>query len=178
MFLPAGDGPHPVVILIHGGCWSATTAGREQVRQLGAELARDGIAVWSIGSRRANEDGSGYPGTFLDVGTAIDRLRDEVPRLRLDLTRTVLVGHSAGGHLALWAASRDRLPAGSAVRVADPFVPAAARAYAHAVDAQRTPPVELVDIPGAGHFDVVTPGTPAWSIIRTRIAAALAPARD
>jgi acetyl esterase/lipase len=77
LFLPSGDGPHPLAILIHGGCWSATTAGREQLRHIGAELAARGIAVWSIGYRRADEPGGGYPGTFQDVGTAIDRLRSD-----------------------------------------------------------------------------------------------------
>ena len=121
LFLPSGDGPHPLAILIHGGCWSVTTAGREQLRHIGAELAGRGIAVWSIGYRRANESG-GYPGTFQDVGAAIDRLRSDAPRYGLDLSRTVLVGHSAGGHLALWAAVRDRLPASSPIYRADPFI--------------------------------------------------------
>ena len=111
LFLPSGGGPHPLAILIHGGCWSVTTAGREQLRHIGAELTSRGIAVWSIGYRRANEPGGGYPGTFQDVGTAIDRLRSDATRYGLDLSRTVLVGHSAGGHLALWAAVRDQLPA-------------------------------------------------------------------
>jgi acetyl esterase/lipase len=57
LFLPSGDGPHPLAILIHGGCWSVTTVGREQLRPIGAELASRGIAVWSIGYRRANESG-------------------------------------------------------------------------------------------------------------------------
>ena len=97
LFLPAGSGLFPVVVLIHGGCWSVKTAAREQLRHLGADLARRGIAVWSIGYRRADEVGGGYPGTYQDVGIAIDRLRDEARRYRLDLSRTVLVGHSAGG---------------------------------------------------------------------------------
>lgn len=123
LFLQAGSGLFPVVVLIHGGCWSVKTAAREQLRHLGADLARRGIAVWSIGYRRADEVGGGYPGTYQDVGIAIDRLRDEAQRYRLDLSRTVLVGHSAGGHLALWAAARDRLPVTSALHVAKPFVP-------------------------------------------------------
>lgn len=124
LFLPARRRSRvPVVVLIHGGCWSSRTAAREQVRHLGADLAARGIATWSIGYRRADEEGGGYPGTYRDVASAIDRLRSEAPRLGLDLSRVVLVGHSAGGHLALWAASRDRLPAHSALRVDDPFVP-------------------------------------------------------
>jgi len=61
IFLPAGPSPHPVAILIHGGCWSTVTAGREQLRRLGADLAERGIAVWSIGYRRANEEGAAIP---------------------------------------------------------------------------------------------------------------------
>jgi acetyl esterase/lipase len=124
VFLPAGPGPHPVAILVHGGCWrDLKGAGREQLRLLGPELTRRGIAVWSLGYRRADEPGGGYPGTFLDVGRAIDRLRAEAGRYNLDLARTVLVGHSAGGHLALWASARRRLPVSSPLREPDPFAP-------------------------------------------------------
>ncbi len=91
------------------------------MRHLGAELVQYGIAIWSIGCRRANEAGGGYPGTYLDVGAAIDRAREDAPRYRLDLARTVLVGHSAGGHLALWAASRGALPASSPLHAPSPF---------------------------------------------------------
>jgi acetyl esterase/lipase len=113
VFLPAGKGPHPVALLIHGGCWSDFPgAGREQLRPLAAEWARRGVAVWSIGYRRANEAGGAYPNLYLDVATAVDRLRSEAARLGIDTERSVLAGHSAGGHLALWAASRTRLPAG------------------------------------------------------------------
>ena len=125
IFLPAGSGPHPVAILIHGGCWSTVTSGREQLRHLGADLAERGIAVWSLGYRRANEAGGGYPGTFQDVSVAIDRLRDDAPTYHLDLSRTVLVGHSAGGHLALWAAARKGLPTASPLHVSSPFMPRA-----------------------------------------------------
>ena len=144
LFLPARHkSPAPVVILIHGGRWSSRTAAREQVRHLGADLAARGIATWSIGYRRADEEGGGYPGTYEDIGTAIDRLRSEAPRLGLDLSRVVLVGHSAGGHLALWAASRDRLPAHSALRVDDPFVPR-----------------EVVSIAGIGDLHAFMPKVP------------------
>jgi acetyl esterase/lipase len=120
VFLPGGSGPYSVAILVHGGCWSVNTAGREQFRHLGAELTRGGVAVWSIGYRRANEPGGGYPGTYQDVGAAIDRLRAEASRYNFNLSRTVLVGHSAGGHLALWAAARRQLPATSPLKVSEP----------------------------------------------------------
>ncbi len=92
LFLPRGRGPHPVAILIHGGCWSRTTAGREQLRHLGGALAERGIAVWSIGYRRANETGGGYPGTFDDVAQAIGRQRDEAPPPRVGMITSRVVG--------------------------------------------------------------------------------------
>src|SRR5215213_77592 len=137
VFVPSGSGPHPVAILIHGGCWSATAAGREQLRHLGAELTQRGIAVWSIGYRRANEPGGGYPGTFQDVSVATDRLRAEAPAHGLDLSRTVVVGHSAGGHLALWASARSALPTTSPVHAPSLFVPRAVISLAGIGDLER-----------------------------------------
>lgn len=137
VFLPASPGPHPVAILIHGGCWSEKTAGREQLRHLGAELADRGIAVWSIGYRRADEEGGGYPGTFQDVARAVDQLMAEAGRYRFDLSHTVMVGHSAGGHLALWAAARDGLPFDSVLRSAQPpFIPGSVISLAGVGDLQ------------------------------------------
>lgn len=243
VFLPSGKGPHPVAILIHGGCWrDLPGAGREQLRPIAAQLAKQGIAVWSIGYRRADENGGGYPGTFQDVATAIDKLRSQAALYKLDTSRTVVVGHSAGGHLALWASVRNRLPAHSPLRDTDAFVPGAVislagiadltsfgrfvplhcgpgiierlvpeRAspdpYAEISPAQLPPPpgrvvmvsgildrlvppyvaddyarsmrrahakeVTLIDIPGAGHFDLVMPGTPAWQEVELRIREAL-----
>lgn len=158
LFLPDGDGPSPVVVLIHGGCWSTKTAARQQLRHLGADLAQRGIATWSIGYRRADEAGGGYPGTYRDVGVAIDRLREDAGRYRLDLSRTVLVGHSAGGHLALWAASRDKLPAASALRVDTPFVPRNVVAIAGVGDlASFAPQIPRACGPGIGEHLVGTP---------------------
>ena len=138
VFLPAGSGPHPVVVLLHGGCWmNMQGAGREQLRHLGPELTRRGIAVWSIGYRRADEPGGGYPGTFHDVGRAIDRLRTEARLYNLDLARTVLVGHSAGGHLALWASARRHLPVSSPLREADAFAPSQVISLAGVGDLER-----------------------------------------
>jgi acetyl esterase/lipase len=126
VFLPSGKGPHPVAILIHGGCWrDLPGAGREQLRPIAAELANHGIAVWSIGYRRADENGGGYPGTFQDVAAAIDQLPSRAAQYDLDTSRTVVVGHSAGGHLALWASVRDRLPSHSPLRNTGAFVPGA-----------------------------------------------------
>lgn len=121
LFLPKGKGPHPVVVLIHGGCFLAEYQGLPQTSGLAADLAGRGYAVWNVEYRKLGEDGAGHPGTFLDVADAVDRLRVEAPKYGLDLRRVVVVGHSAGGHLGLWAASRARLPKDSPLWRADPL---------------------------------------------------------
>ena len=121
LYLPKGAGPHPTVILIHGGCWSADIPGREHVRAVADDLRKRGLAVWSIGYRRVEEPGGGWPGTFQDAAAAIDLLRAEAPKRGLRTDNIVAMGHSAGGHLAQWAAARAQLPEGSAVRSADPL---------------------------------------------------------
>jgi len=116
LLLPAGDGPFPVVVLVHGGFWR-----RPYGRRLMVGLARDvvaqGWAAWNIEYRRVGQRGGGWPGTLEDVAAAVDALAD-LPALTgldapVDLSRVITVGHSAGGHLALWAASRPGLPAGA-----------------------------------------------------------------
>ncbi len=121
LFLPKGRGPHPVVVLLHGGCFLQQYQGFPQTSGLAADLAGRGYAVWNVEYRKLGEPGAGYPGTFQDVAAALDRLRDEAPRNGLDLGRVIAMGHSAGGHLALWAASRARLPADSPLRTANPL---------------------------------------------------------
>jgi acetyl esterase/lipase len=121
LFLPKGKATHPVVVLLHGGCFLKELEGFPQTSALAADLAGRGYAVWNVEYRKLGEPGAGYPGTFQDVGTAIDRLRAEAPRYGLDLRRVVAVGHSAGGHLALWAAGRGKLPTASPLRTADPL---------------------------------------------------------
>ena len=120
LFLPKRKGPHPVVVLLHGGCFLKRYEGFPQTSALAADLAGRGYAVWNVEYRKLGEAGAGYPGTFLDVATAIDRLRAEAPKYDLDLKRVIAVGHSAGGHLALWAASRARIAASSPLHAADP----------------------------------------------------------
>lgn len=107
LYIPPGDGPHPVAVTIHGGYWRAQY-GRFFTRGIAADLARRGIAAWNIEYRRIGRwQGGGWTATFDDVAAAIDHLAD-LRDPRLDLGRGVAaVGHSAGGHLALWAAARE-----------------------------------------------------------------------
>jgi acetyl esterase/lipase len=107
LHLPAGGGPHRVVVLVHGGSWR-TRYSLVVMRALARDLVRGGFAAWNIEYRRLGE-GGGWPQTFADVAAAVDELAAlDAP---LDLTRVSVVGHSAGGHLALWAAGRERLDA-------------------------------------------------------------------
>lgn len=105
--VPKGAGPHPVVVLVHGGCWEAPW-GFDHVRSLAAALTREGHATWSLEYRRLGDPGGGWPGTLEDVGRGADHLRTIAAAYRLDLDRVVAVGHSAGGQLALWLAGRGR----------------------------------------------------------------------
>jgi acetyl esterase/lipase len=104
--LPTGAGHRAVVVLLHGGCWSASYD-LEHVAGAAAALAQAGYVVWVPEYRRMGDAGGGWPGTFIDVARAIDHLRDMATTVpAIDTTRVILVGHSAGGQLALWAASR------------------------------------------------------------------------
>jgi acetyl esterase/lipase len=118
--LPAGDGPHPVAVVAHGGCWLAEYD-LGHVSSLAAALAEAGVATWSIEYRRVGDDGGGWPGTFLDVAAAEEHLGELAEEFHLDLERVVAVGHSAGGHLALWLAARHRLPPDDPLRGRDPL---------------------------------------------------------
>ncbi len=240
LWLPAGPGPHPVVVIIHGGCWLASVADLGIMNLASEDLAKRGIAVWNIEYRRVDQPGGGYPGTFQDVATAVDHLRGLAPRHRLKLGRIVAAGHSAGGHLALWAAARDRLPQASELRGPRPLAISSVVSLGGLADLQAlqapgsqgcgpepiapligevgagrpdvfadTSPVALLPFRarqvsvhgeldriapvavgqgytskaaaagasaelrverGAGHFELITPGTPAWDDIAAMIA--------
>ncbi len=117
LYLPNGETstePFPVVILIHGGYWRARYD-LTLMDGLAKDLAERGYAAWNIEYRRVGEEGGGWPGTFLDVASAADSLRELVINYPLDIGRVVAIGHSAGGHLAFWLAARQRIPADSAI---------------------------------------------------------------
>jgi acetyl esterase/lipase len=118
--LPQAAGPAPVVVTVHGGCWQSSY-GLDLMHALSTDLRGAGVAVWNIEYRRLGESGGGYPGTFADIGVAIDALRGLATTHPLNLAKVVAVGHSAGGHLALWAAARPRVAATSPIASRDPL---------------------------------------------------------
>lgn len=131
--LPPGDGPHPVLVMFHGGFWRAKYD-LEHTGHLCAALTAHGIATWNVEYRRVGSVGGAYPNTLRDAGLAVDHLRKVAPRHNLDLDRVVLAGHSAGGHLAVWSAGRHRVPEGDPLYIPDPLPVRAAVALAGAVD--------------------------------------------
>lgn len=243
LWMPQGKGPHPVVVILHGGCWQHEVADLSYMNAAAQDLAKRGLAVWSLEYRSVDDAGGGYPGTFQDVGAGLDHLRAIAAGHDLDLKRLVILGHSAGGHLGLWAAGRPNLPKSSPLYAADPLpigavvslgglpdlqgtpeainlvcganivgrvtgpaTPSHADVFAdtspvnllplhvpavmvHGVFDSVSPPwqgmhyrqlarakgdqVEVLPIADSGHFELVWPGSAAWTEIAARIKAAL-----
>jgi acetyl esterase/lipase len=231
--LPAGAGPHPVAIIIHGGCWySEYDLGH--LAGFAEALNGLGFATWAVEYRRIGDAGGGYPGTFEDVARGADFLRSLARTHPLDLDRVVVVGHSAGGQLALWLAARgvtppdgqvqspaglrlrgvvslagitdmkkfgprcggaaakllggssdevpDRyaqtspvelLPARVPVRLvhgsADKIVPVELGREYEAAARKTGGDVELSVVEGAGHFELIAPGSSAWPAVRAAL---------
>ncbi|PKB20475.1 alpha/beta hydrolase [Janthinobacterium sp. 64] len=113
LFRPEGSGPFPVVVLVHGGCWTVAFGGIGQMRNVAGALVAQGIAVWNVEYRRVDEEGGGYPGTYEDMHAALDSLQQHAEQYQLDVKRIVAMGHSAGGQLVQWIAGRDKLPKSS-----------------------------------------------------------------
>lgn len=222
-------GPLPLVLLLHGGVWREPYD-RVHVRPLAAALAATGVVVANVDYRRVDGAG-GWPATFEDAAAATDALPGLVAatgRAEVDRGAVVLVGHSAGGHLALWSALRHRLPAGAPGRRTTPpdvagvvalgavvalrafhassddaatverlmgGPPAAVPERYQAADpsvlgapdcrtilvhgeldesvpvstvrdyAAAHPEVELVELPGTGHFPLIDPESEAWPTV-------------
>ena len=107
LHLPGVTRP-PVVCLLHGGFWRMPY-GRDQLARVAEDLAGHGFAVWNLEYARVGGPRATWPATMEDVGMGIDHLAQLVSDgLELDLDRVAVVGHSAGGHLALYEAGRWR----------------------------------------------------------------------
>lgn len=125
LWLPDGPGPHKVVAMIHGGCWLMAINGKildaSQLAYLADDLRRSGYAVWNIEYRRLGVIAQAYPQMYLDIAHGLDSLRKPAKEYNLDLSDFVLVGISAGGHLASWAAARPHLPKTSPLYIENPL---------------------------------------------------------
>ena len=131
LFLPGGDGPFPVAVVLHGGFWRVQY-GRKLMHPLCADLVARGWAAWNVEYRRLGRlSGGGFPRTLDDVAAAVDHLADlrshalsatgdgvrgakppargepKAGQTLFRLERVVAIGHSAGGHLAAWLATRE-----------------------------------------------------------------------
>jgi acetyl esterase/lipase len=219
--LPSTGMSHPLVVVIHGGFWQAIYnlihAGHVCV-----DLATRGIATWNIEYRRLGDPGGGWRGTSDDVLRALDHVPELAREHPLDLDRVVVVGHSAGGQLALWAAAKTQVPIRGVVSLAgvvDPHMldsagddhglarrllgggPLEAPERWHEASPRLQLPwpsrtvlvcgtadvhwkpnevtagaarnagsdVELVALPGAGHFELIDPQVPEWTVVRAEI---------
>jgi dipeptidyl aminopeptidase/acylaminoacyl peptidase len=101
--MPAGKGPHPAVVFIHGGFWKAAYD-LAHAGHLCAALTAAGAATWNLEYRRIGNPGGGWPGTLEDAVAGVSHVSKLA---RLDSNRVVVAGHSAGGHLALYAAAKN-----------------------------------------------------------------------
>jgi acetyl esterase/lipase len=118
--LPRGPGPHPVAVVLHGGCW-LSIADNDYMDPVAEALTQAGWATWNLEFRTLDEPGGAWPGIFRDVAAGTDHLREVARTYPLDLEHVVAVGHSSGGHLALWLGSRHRIAPGSDLYDTEPL---------------------------------------------------------
>jgi|SRR5690625_3030273 len=108
LWLPKGNGAFPIAIVIHGGFWRSQFD-LEHMNAMCHALTKEGVACWNIEYRRVGQQGGGWPGTFHDIAKAINHLFTHKEKYPLDASRIILIGHSAGGHLALWFAGKHNI---------------------------------------------------------------------
>jgi len=104
--LPKSKGPFPVAMSIHGGFWRAKYD-LAHAGHLCAALTDKGLATWNIEYRRVGNPGGGWPGSFEDIRNAYRYLPQIAKRYDFDATKILVMGHSAGGQLALCLAAHE-----------------------------------------------------------------------
>ena len=117
---PKDANSFPGVIMIHGGCWQTAVAERDIMNWIADDLRQHGVGVWNI-EYRGVDRGGGHPGTYEDVGKAADLFEDRGSEFGFQTSRKIAIGHSAGGHLALWLANRPKLTETEPLRGDDPI---------------------------------------------------------
>ncbi|MBT8145878.1 MAG: alpha/beta hydrolase [Gammaproteobacteria bacterium] len=106
LWLPDGDS-RGLLVFIHGGCW-LNQYGIDHAQAVSTALAQAGYAVWALEYRRTGDSGGGWPGTFEDVIAGINQV-NSLSTYGVSTERLALLGHSAGGHLAVLAGARSDL---------------------------------------------------------------------
>ena len=120
---PKGGGPFPLLFVVHGGFWQSVYD-LKHIGALCAALTKKGTITCNLEYRRLGDPGGGHPGTFQDITHATDHILETTPSdPRYDHAHTAILGHSAGGHLALWTASRHRIPQTSPLHNPSPRKP-------------------------------------------------------
>ncbi len=224
---PSSKGPHPVIVTIHGGFWRAQYD-LHYLEPFCREFMQLGVAMLNVEYRRIGHRDGGWPGTFEDIMRCAERLRDIANENALDLERVIALGHSAGGHLALWLGAQspiklrgvaalaglsdlrraadlklsnraveellgggpatvperyqfaspiERLPFGVSQRLLhgefDADVPYD-MSVRYVVKAKELgDDAELITLHGAGHFDLIKPGTKEFGIVVNQATALL-----
>jgi acetyl esterase/lipase len=225
--LPHTNGPHSVLLNIHGGYWRAQYD-LAHAGHLCEALRAAGVATVNIEYRRVGNAGGGWPGTFEDIRSAYRFVQQEHSRFHLDLDSVVVMGHSAGGQLALCLAAHETsvlraislagvvdLRKGYALhlsrdavaeflggkpdavpehyREADPMelsIPRARQWLLHGTEDDIVPPefsrdyatqkkkagesVQLIEIPRAGHFELIDPASEAFKQVTSTVLTAVA----
>lgn len=108
----------PIVTVIHGGCWRSKYD-LTLMDDMSLDLRNRGYAVWNLEYRRTEDRGGGWPGTFTDVARGLKHLKSLAQNYPIDIDRILLMGHSAGGHLALWLGAQRQLNAESELIIED-----------------------------------------------------------
>src|SRR6266702_6926683 len=104
--LPKSGGPFPIVMNIHGGFWRAKY-NLKHAGHLCAALTAKGLATANLEYRRVGNEGGAWPGTFADIRSAYHFLLQNAERHNLDAGKVVVMGHSAGGQIALCLAAHE-----------------------------------------------------------------------
>jgi acetyl esterase/lipase len=225
--LPKTSGPHPVLLNIHGGFWRAKYD-LAHTGHLCETLREAEVATFNAEYRSVGNPGGGWPGTFADIRSAYRFVQQEHARFNVNLDRFAVMGHSAGGQLALCLAAHENslrraislagvvdLKKAYALhlsndavaeflggtpeavpehyREADPTeltIPQSRQWLIHGLEDDTVPPefsrdyfarktkageaVELVEIPQAGHFDLIDPASKAFEQVKRTVLTAVA----
>ncbi len=119
--VPRGRGPFPFLFVVHGGFWQSAYD-LAHTGHLCAAFTSNGIITCNLEYRRLGDPGGGWPGTFQDIDLATNHILETISSDPcVDSARTAVLGHSAGGHLALWLVSRHRIPKASPLHSAQKY---------------------------------------------------------